>query len=56
MVVAPPVRKADNMWSVMVRLIDNDYREVLDVTACQPGMTTHWLGEILICIAEGKLL
>lgn len=44
MVVAPPVRKADNMWSVMVRLIDNDYREVLDVTACQPGMTTHWLG------------
>lgn len=39
-----PVRKADNMWSVTVRLIDNDYREVLDVTACQPGMTTHWLG------------
>ena len=32
------------MWSVTVRLIDNDYREVLDVTACQPGMTTHWLG------------
>ena len=44
MVVAPPVRKADNMWSVMVRLIDNDYREILDVTACQPGMTTNWLG------------
>nr|DAG90300.1 MAG TPA: hypothetical protein [Crassvirales sp.] len=37
MVVAPPVRKADNMWSVIVRLVDNDYREVLDVTACQPG-------------------
>lgn len=34
MVVAPPVRKADNMWSVIVRLVDNDYREVLDVTAC----------------------
>ena len=45
MVVAPPVRKADNMWSVIVRLVDNDYREVLDVTACQPGMTTHWLGD-----------
>lgn len=39
-----PVRKADNMWSVMVRLIDNDYREVLDVSACQKGMLTHWLG------------
>ena len=43
-VTTTPVRKADNMWSVCVRLIDNDYRSVLDTTACQIGMTCHWIG------------
>lgn len=38
-VVARPVRKADNYWEVTVRLIDNDYSSILDVSACQPGMT-----------------
>lgn len=50
-----PVRKADNMWSVTVRLIDNDYREVLDVTACQPGMTTHWLGELIAVLISNYM-
>ncbi len=44
-VVAPPTRKADNMWSVLVRLVDDDYSSVLDVSACQIGMTTRWIGE-----------
>jgi hypothetical protein len=43
-VVAPPTRKADNMWSVLVRLIDDDYSSILDVDACQVGMTTRWIG------------
>lgn len=41
-VVARPVRKADNYWEVTVRLIDNDYSSVLDVSACQPGMTARF--------------
>lgn len=44
-VVAPPTRKADNMWSVLVRLIDDDYSSVLDASACQIGMMTRWIGE-----------
>lgn len=43
-VVAPPTRKADNMWSVLVRLIDDDYSSVLDPSACQIGMMTRWIG------------
>lgn len=41
-VVARPIRKADNYWEVQVRLIDNDYSSVLDFTACQVGMTTRF--------------
>nr|DAT16782.1 MAG TPA: hypothetical protein [Caudoviricetes sp.] len=37
-----PVRKADDYWEVTGRLIDNDYRSVLDTTACMPGMTTRF--------------
>lgn len=44
-VVAPPVRKADNAWSVLVRLVDDDYSSVLDTSACQVGMMTRWIGE-----------
>lgn len=43
MVVARPVRVADNYWKVTVRLIDNTYDVALDVTACQPGMKTRWI-------------
>jgi hypothetical protein len=41
-VVARPVRKSDDYWEVTVRLIDNDYKSVLDVSACQPGMTARF--------------
>lgn len=43
-VVARPVRKADNMWSVLVRLIDDDYSSVLDASGCQIGDTTRFIG------------
>lgn len=36
-VTAPPVRESDNCWAVTVRLIDNDYSEVLDKRFCQVG-------------------
>ena len=41
-VVARPVRKADDYWEVTVRLIDNDYQSVLDLSGCQIGMTTRF--------------
>lgn len=42
-VVARPVRKGDNYWEVTVRLIDNDYRSVLDFSGCQIGDTTRFI-------------
>lgn len=41
-VVARPIRKADNYWETQVRLIDNDYSSILDFSACQPGMTARF--------------
>lgn len=41
-VVSRPVRKADDYWEVTVRLIDNDYKSVLDLSGCQIGMTTRF--------------
>jgi hypothetical protein len=43
-VTSRPVRLADNMWSVMVRLIDDDYSSVLDKDACYEGALTHFIG------------
>ena len=34
MVVGRPVRKGDNYWEVVVRLVDNNYDTVLDLSAC----------------------
>jgi hypothetical protein len=42
-VVSSPIRKSDSYWEVLVRLIDNDYQSVLDVSACQPGMQTRFI-------------
>lgn len=42
-VVQRPVRIGDNCWQVAVRLVDNNYESVLDVTACQPGDKTRWI-------------
>lgn len=41
-VVSRPVRKADNYWEVQVRLIDNNYDTVLDLSACKQGMSTRF--------------
>lgn len=41
-VVSRPVRKADNYWEVVVRIIDNDYSSVLDLSGCQIGDTTRF--------------
>lgn len=41
-VVERPVRKADDMWEYVVRLIDNDYSSLLDVSGCQIGDTTRF--------------
>jgi hypothetical protein len=43
-VTSRPVRKADNMWSVMVRLLDDDYSAVLDTDGCNIGDTTRFIG------------
>lgn len=45
-VLATPQRKADNFWEYVVQLIDPDYSAILDVNACQPGMTTRFLSNI----------
>lgn len=42
-VVSRPFRKADNYWEVQVRLIDNDYKSLLDVSACQVGDKTRYI-------------
>src|SRR5574344_1875099 len=42
-VVAAPIRKADNLWEYVVRLIDSSLSEELDLTACQIGMETRFL-------------
>lgn len=45
-VIDGPIRKSDNFWTYTCRLVDADYAASLDVTACQAGMTTRWLGNI----------
>lgn len=42
-VLHAPIRKHDAYWEVIVRLVDNDFQSVLDVTACQPGKTTRFI-------------
>lgn len=46
-VKAVPQRKADEFWEYTVQLIDSDYSSVLDTTACQLGMTTRFLSNIM---------
>lgn len=42
-----PQRKADDLWEYTVQLIDSDFASVLDATACQKGMTTRFLSNIM---------
>jgi hypothetical protein len=46
-VKATPQRKADDFWEYTVQLIDSDFSSVLDATACQLGMTTRFLSNIM---------
>jgi hypothetical protein len=46
-VKSTPERKADNLWSYTVQLIDSDFSSILDATACQLGMTTRFLSNIM---------
>ena len=42
-VLHAPVRKSDNFWEYVVRLIDNTLEETLDLDACKTGMETRFL-------------
>lgn len=46
-VKATPQRKADNFWEYTCQLIDSEYASVLDANACQLGMTTRFLSNIM---------
>lgn len=43
-VVSRPIRKSDKEWSIMVRLIDDDYSSELDLSGCQIGDLTRFIG------------
>jgi hypothetical protein len=45
-VKATPETKAANFWEYTAQLIDADLSSVLDVSACQFGMTTRFLSNI----------
>lgn len=45
-VIGAPIRKADDYFEYTVRLMDGDASAVLDLTACQQGMTTRWIGNV----------
>ena len=56
-VINRPIRKSDAYWEYTVRLIDNSYDTTLDLSACQPGMTTRWISnyhpelhKIILCL------
>ena len=51
-VVSRPIRKADDYWEYTVRIVDNDYSSVLDIDACQIGMTTRFQSNAIIPILE----
>lgn len=42
LVLSNPIRKGDNAWEVVVRIIDSDIRTTLDA-ATQVGDVTHWI-------------
>ena len=45
-VLAVPVRKADNFWEYTVKLIDTDYSAVLDTNYTAAGTTTRFLSNV----------
>lgn len=56
MVMARPVRKADNYWSVMVRLVSDDYSTTFD-NSVGIGDTTRFIGNAKPELSEtGKFI
>lgn len=47
-VVAPPVRRSDNLWSVMCRLIDDDYSSTIDPADYHVGDLSRFIGKLLL--------
>lgn len=45
-VMSTPLRKGDNYWEYVVRLVDSDYSSVLDSSACALGKKTRFLSNI----------
>lgn len=39
--------KITNWWEQTVRLVDNNYDTVLDLSACQPGAKTRWISNYM---------
>lgn len=46
-VKAVPERKGDNNWEYICQLIDSDFSSTVDSSACQLGMTTRFLSNIM---------
>ena len=56
-VMSNPIRRADNQWELTVRLIANNFDTILDIDACQPGMTTTFQSTANVELSEeGKKL
>lgn len=47
-----PVRRSDNYWSVIVRLIDPGYESTIDLSGCQIGDTTRFIGNAMPEMSE----
>lgn len=50
-----PIRKRDDYWVVTVRLIDNNFDSVLDVSGCQPGMTATFKSVAIKNLGSGLI-
>lgn len=51
-VLSRPVRKRDDRWEVMVRIVDNNYDVTIDLSGCQPGMTTTFQSTANVELSE----
>lgn len=51
-VLDSPIQKSPGTWEYTVQLLDADYSEILDITACQTGCLTRWISNIQPEISE----
>lgn len=45
-----------DLWEYVVRLIDNDYSSLLDVSGCQVGMTTRFQSNAIKVLKAKKYI